>query len=160
MANESPNPTTEINLWDYLVRDLQRPLSPSTPNILLHLGAQVDVRNAYDNSRLLIDRFRMSNPPPLKLPPHVRDEIRELFRVAYRVAWSKIPNVKTVLANISNIMVCGITDVVGTLVRHSQVPSERANERRASEAVQTPAGATTLAFEHPVGGTLCRDTVV
>ena len=60
-------------------------------------------------------------PPPLPLPSHVRDDIKELFRVAYRFAWNKIPNVKHVLANVSNIMVCGITDVVGTLVRHSQL---------------------------------------
>lgn len=120
-STASPQISTEVNLWDWLGRDLDRSFSQTRPNILLHLGNQVDVRNVYDSARLLIDRFRKCNPPPLPLPSHVRDDIKELFRVAYRFAWNKIPNVKHVLANVSNIMVCGITDVVGTLVRHSQL---------------------------------------
>jgi len=113
--------STKPNLWDWVARDLDRDMSPSSPDFILHLGAQVDVKQAYDESRLLLDRFRKANPKPAVLPPDLHERMREVFRQVYRVSWGRIPNVKKVLSGVSNIMVCGISDIMGTIIRQSQL---------------------------------------
>ena len=117
----SPNSSTAPNLFDWICRDLLRANSPTSPDLILHMGAQVDVKVAYDSSRLLLDRYRKANPPPAKLPLHLQGKIKNYFRDSYRLAWGSIPNVRKTLANCPNIMITGISDVIGTIMRSSQL---------------------------------------
>ncbi|GMH50454.1 hypothetical protein TL16_g00775 [Triparma laevis f. inornata] len=113
------------NLWDVMLKDLsERDLSPTSPDFVLHMGAQVDVRTAYDTSRLLLDRWRKANPATKKPPREVLVKVKQIFRDAYRVSWGRVPNVRKVFANTPSIMITGISDVVGTLIRQSQLEFE------------------------------------
>ncbi|GMH89857.1 hypothetical protein TrST_g9248 [Triparma strigata] len=124
-ANASEPASLVPNLWDVMLKDLsERKLSPTSPDFILHMGAQVDVRTAYDLSRLLLNRWRKANPATKKPSSEVLLEVKEVFRDAYRVSWGRVPNVCKVFANTPSIMITGISDVVGTLIRQSQLEFE------------------------------------
>ena len=124
-AASAADDSVNSNLWDWIARDLDRDFSPTNPDFILHLGMQVDVKQAYDESRLMLERHRKANLGSLsKLPAAIHDKMKELFRESYRVSWGRIPNVKQVLSKVPSIMVCGIGDIMGTIIRQSQLEFE------------------------------------
>ncbi|EQC37191.1 hypothetical protein SDRG_05417 [Saprolegnia diclina VS20] len=118
----------ESDLWQQLAARVQRDAISSSPETMplpvqyvLHLGGQIALQRAFEQGYVLLTRHAQSlatTLPSTMTWEAMEAKVVALFRDAYRFQW-RLPFVRDVLANTSNIMMWGDHDVYANFAHAS-----------------------------------------